>query len=128
MNIEAKIKKIDWVKYSGPEYYNPENLIEALLHLITYDKSKAKNGLDNKVLYSLGNNHAGTYYPAILEAADLIIEMEKKSESKSVRNCAYAILNDLYYCEPELGTYQEHSYEQILNFVRVKLDDYKDKT
>nr|WP_315484342.1 hypothetical protein [uncultured Undibacterium sp.] len=128
MTIEEKIKSVDWKQYQGPEYYNPEELVQALLQLSAYDESKAKYGLDNKVLFAVGNNHAGTYYPAILEAAGIIIEMEKHSSLESVRKCAYAILNDLYYFEPELGSYDNHSAEDILKFVKLELNEYADET
>lgn len=128
MTIEERIRSVDWNQYQGPEYYNPEELVLALLQLSVFDESQSKYGLDNKVLCAVGNSHAGTYYPAMLEAADLIIEMEKRSELKCVRRCAYAILNDLYYFEPELGSYSNHGAEHILNFVRSRLGEYADET
>lgn len=127
MSIEEKIKSVDWRQYRGPEYYDPDKLVQALLQLSVFDESNAKNDLDNKVLFAVGNNHAGTYYPAILEAADLIIEMEKYSSLESVRKCANAILSNLYYFEPELGTYDKHSAEDIFKFVKSKFSEYADK-
>lgn len=127
MTIEERIKSVEWRQYLGPEYYNPEELVQALLQLSVFDESNTTHGLDNKVLFAVGNNHAGTYYPAILEAADLIIEMEKHSSLESVRKCANAILNNLYYFEPELGTYSKHRAEEILKFVKLKLNEYADE-
>ena len=43
INIEEKIKNTDWSQYSGPEYYSPEELVEALNHLARHDESKAKH-------------------------------------------------------------------------------------
>ena len=125
-SIENKIKSVNWDKYSGPEYYAPNRLIESLISLSKFDESQAKNGLDNEVLFSVGNNHAGTYYPAILDAADLLIELERSSEIEATRKCAYVILNDLYYFGPELGSYDNHTYEQIESFVKKKLKYYAD--
>ncbi len=128
MSIDNSIKEVDWSSYEGPEDYNPEELIEALLHLNAYDESNAKNGLDNKVLFAVGNNHRGTYYPAILGAADLLIKIESSSTSKQARKCAYAILNDLYYFEPEVGSFSNRSFEEIAKFVENKLRPYSDET
>ena len=125
--IEDKIHAIDWGEFSGPEYYSSEELIDALIHLNQYDESKAKLDLDNKVLFAVGNNHAGTYYPAILKAADIIIEIEQTSENEQARQCASVILNGLYYFSPELGDYNKHSYEEIETFVKKKLLSYLDQ-
>jgi hypothetical protein len=128
MDIIDKIKNVDWASYKGPDYYDPDELLEALLHLYEYNESKAKNGLDNKVLFTIGNNHAGTYYPAIIEAADLLIEIEKSAKSEDARKCANGILNNLYYFEPELGGYIGHSCEELAIFVEKKLRVYRDET
>lgn len=125
--FEEKVKRIDWQKYVGPEYYAPNKLIDALIDLNEFDESNARHGLDNKVLFAVGNNHAGTYYPAILEAADLLVEIYEHSDSEDARKCAYAILSDLYYFCPELGTYNKHSYEEIEQFVKDKLKPYADE-
>ena len=126
LDIKEKIISVDWLKYSGPEYYDPEEMVESLIHLSSHNESRARHGLDHKVLSAVGNNHAGTYYPAILEAADLLIEMEQSSELEKVRKCAYCILNNLYYFQPDVSNYKDHSYEHILSFVREKLSDYSD--
>ncbi|MEJ2610210.1 MAG: hypothetical protein P8179_09010 [Candidatus Thiodiazotropha sp.] len=72
--IKERIKGVNLSEYLGPEYYSPDRLIESLVELSKYDTNNAKYGLDNKVLFALGNNHAGTYYPTILGATDIIIE------------------------------------------------------
>lgn len=126
--IEKKIQSIDWGKYWGSKYYDPVELLESLEHLNKFDESKAKHGLDNKVLFALGNNHAGTYYPAILEAAEILIEIEQTSEIEAVRNCAYAILNALCYFAPEVGDYIGHTCAQLEAFVQEKLGAYADST
>jgi len=126
--MEEKIRAVNWDKYNGPEFYDQESVIESLIHLSKNDVSMAPEGLDNKVHSALGNNHAGTYYPAILEAADLLIEIEMKSNSKRVRKCAYAILNNLYYFRAEVGSYTGHSIEEVEAFVHNKLAPYADPT
>ena len=125
--IEERIRLVRWEQYAGPEYFRPGDLVEALIDLAMFDQSRARHGLDNKVLFAVGNNHAGTYYPAILEAADILIEIEQKSEVPASRKCARAILNDLYYFSPEVGTYTGHSAEHIESFVRGRLKIYADE-
>lgn len=122
--IEQKIRLVQWEQYAGPEYYRPGDLVEALVDLANFEQSRADHGLENKVLFAVGNNHAGTHYPAILEAADILIEIEQKSKAPESRECARAILTDLYYFCAEVGTYSGHSAEQIESFVRGKLESY----
>ncbi len=126
-HIESRIRNTDWSEYLGPEYFSPDELIESLIDLNNYDTVNAEHGLDNKVLFAVGNNHAGTYYPAILSAVDIIIEIERSSDIEPARKCANAILNDLYYFQPELGSYNKHSYEQIEKIIKEKLEPYSDE-
>jgi len=93
--IEQRIRSVRWEQYAGPDYYRPGDLVEALIDLANFDQSRARHGLENKVLFAVGNNHAGTYYPAILEAADILIEIEQKSEVSESRKCARPVLTDL---------------------------------
>jgi len=125
--IEERIRSVRWEQYAGPEFYRPGHLVEALIDLANFDQSRARHGLENKVLFAVGNNHAGTYYPAILEAADILIEIEQKCEVPELRKCARAILNDLYYFSADVGTYTGHSAEQIESFVRGRLEPYADE-
>jgi hypothetical protein len=125
--IEERIRSVRWEQYAGPEYYRPGELVEALIDLANFDQSRARHGLENKVLFAVGNNHAGTYYPAILEAADIIIAIEQESGVPESRNCAREILTDLYYFSAEVGAYAGHSAEQIENFVRSRLESYADE-
>jgi hypothetical protein len=127
ISIEERIRSVRWEEYAGPEYYRPGELVEALIDLANFDQSRARHGLENKVLFAVGNNHAGTYYPAILEAADILIEIEQESGVPKSRKCAREILTDLYYFSAEVGTYTGHSAEQIESFVRSKLESYADE-
>ncbi len=128
IDLEEKVFGVDWSKYKGSEYYRPAEVVESLIHLIRNDTSKARHGLDNKVLFAVGNNHAGTFYPAILEVADILIKIEQEASIEAVRKCAYAILNDLYYFEADVENYSAHTREEIESFVQSKLANYADKT
>ena len=125
--IEERIRSVRWEQYDGPEDYRPGDLVEALIDLANFDQSRARQGLESRVLFAVGNDHAGTYYPAILEAADILIEIEQKSEVPESRKCARAVLNTLYYFTADVGTHVGHSVEQIESFVRGRLETYADE-
>lgn len=127
MTIDKKIVTIDWLKYTGPEYYNPTNLVQSLIDINNLHNEENITDLGDRILSSLGNNHSGTYYPAILEAAGILIEIAEKHLEVSVRTFVQAVLNDLYYFQPELGTYIGHSKEEIKLFVESTLFKYSDE-
>ena len=83
-SFEQKVRNIDWAKYLAPEYDDPnkmdfdsDELAEALIELSQINESDLTTGFLSKVRFAVGNDHRGTYYPAALEAIDLIIEIEK---------------------------------------------------
>ena len=133
--FEEKVRSIDWTKYLEPEYYNPEKMdyrpdrtIKALIQLNRFDADDSKvgfgSGIISEVLFAIGNDHRGTYYPAALEAIDLIIEIEKHSESEAARKCAFDTLGDLYYFQLELGSNDKQLFEAIENTIKEKLLPY----
>ena len=133
MNIESIkncIQSTDWEKYDGPEYYKPNEVAPALLSLLTLQESAYANDVGDRVLNALGNNHAGTYYPAILSALDIIISVEREAPDSVRKICAKAILNDLscFEPEPDLGNYKSHSLADILKIAQRKLEPYSEWT
>lgn len=126
--IEEKIRAVRWEKYTGPEFYRPGRLVQALVDLAMFDESRTCHDLANEVLFAVGNNHSGTYYPAVLEAVDILTEIERTSDVTEARSCARAILNDLYYFGAEVGTYTGHSPKQIESFVRQRLEPYANES
>lgn len=133
MNIESIkncIQNIDWEKYDGPEYYESHEVAPALFSLLLLEKSVHANDVGDKILDALGNNHAGTYYPAILSALDIIISIEKEAPDSARKICAKAILNDLscFEPEPDLRNYKSHSLADILKIAQSKLEPYSDWT
>lgn len=133
-SFKEKVNSIDWTKYLGPEYHDPEKmdffpdeLPNILIRLSRYDESEDGNAFHSEMLFAFGNNHRGTYYPAALEAIDLIIEIQKYSESKAARNCATCMLNDLYYFQLEMNNKDEQLYEATENIIKEKLRPYSDE-
>lgn len=135
-SFEEKVRRLNWTKYLKPEYcnpeemdYSPEKLIKVLVQLSQYDGLNYESviGIGSEVRFAIGNDHRGTYYPAALEAIDLIIEIEKHSDLEAARNCATAILNDLYYFRLELGSNDERLYDSIESIIRKKLQSYSDE-
>ena len=136
-SFEEKVRSIDWTKYLEPEYYDPEKMyynperpVKALIYLSRCDSLEDESsdpGLGGEIRYAIGNDHRGTYYPAALEAIDLIIEVLEHSKLEAARKCAAGVLNDLYYFQLELGSNDEQLYDALENIIREKLRPYSDE-
>ncbi len=102
---------VDWKKYNGPTYYDPEKLAKTLKRLAsialadTYASSGeegiaqnrlANSALCNDLLFAVGNNHAGVYYPAAIEAIDFIIQVAINGNNGISRGSAIDVLIDLF--------------------------------
>ena len=123
LGIEEKIILVNWDSYEGPEYYEPERAKNSLLSLVSLDNEIENTKTYNNVLFGIGNNHAGTYYPAAREAVKIICEIATKSECEISKNCALEILVDLYCSfEPELGSYSSISSEQLESLIFQEIE------
>lgn len=120
--ILHQINSTNWNEYDGPEYYNAGEIISVLTDLANVKTEKRNNRLYNDVLFAVGNNHSGTYYPVVLKALPVIMKIAEASSSEVSRNCTLKIISDLYCCfDPELGTYNKITVEELRSFVRTTI-------
>lgn len=117
--FETRVREIDWSVYLGPELYKPEAIPKALLGLKRLNDSKNAELVYNQTLGAIGNNHRGTYYPAVLAALEFVSEISKDQTARQAAKVAEEILIDLADSfSPELGGYSAHTEQQIEQFVR----------
>ena len=127
-NLRNEIESIEWSRYDGPETYDSSTVASSLISLLELEDSSQANDVGDRLICAIGNNHAGTYYPAVLEALDIIIKIEKYTSSKACKTCALSILNDLYYFEPDVTGFNEVTAEELKAFVNEKLETYSDES
>jgi hypothetical protein len=106
MELSALLRQIDssaWGQYAQPEWNDPRSVAAALAHAATAVDAASCASAYDRVLYALGNNHAGTYYPVVLAALP-VFESLLNSQSLWAQRCALCILDDLFasFC-PEPG-------------------------
>ncbi|WP_422378436.1 hypothetical protein [Roseibium sp.] len=99
--LEKSILETDWSRFDGPEEYNPDEVAPALLDLLHLQHEGQADRIQSMVLFAVGNNHRGTYYPALAIAIDFIIEIERQAASRVGKNSAREILYDLKCFEPD---------------------------
>jgi hypothetical protein len=119
MDVEqfiSEVKAMDWRGFSGTAYYKPDEVTAALLSLACADEESTAGiykieGLESDlllnakiksdVMYAIGNDHSGAYYPAVRGALPFIVQVALNGNHCVARNCAINILIDLYYFEPD---------------------------
>lgn len=118
-DLENRIQEVDWRVFAGPDHYQPDAVAPALLRLLNIQKRTRFWNVYNLVIGVVGNNHAGTYYPAIIEAIHFIGEISLSEENALAAEVAAEILIDFResFCA-EVGTYSVHSKAEIESLVR----------
>lgn len=119
--FERRVKETDWEQYVGPEHYYPDRVPTVLIALSKLDKTDKDDRLYNNVLFAIGNNHAGTYYPAILGALTFIEEIAACETRPFASRLANEILLDLLgpFC-PDTDGYTKHSPTEIERYVHSR--------
>ena len=117
-SLYAEIEAVDWGAFVCPESYIPEIVPAALMSLVSLENAAEKEKVYNSFLTSLGNNHAGTYYPAMQAAIPFIITVVNTG-SDVAKSCALMILIDLYTSfTPEIGNSAALSANELEKNVR----------
>lgn len=144
-----EIAAVDWDKYNGSIYYNPDKVASALTSLALVQEESSEGiytiegteppvlllnaKIENDLLYTVGNNHSGSYYPVVQKALPFIIQIALNGNHEVARNCAINALIELYYFSPEndsteLSRFVKETIEKTIrenkeNFTKFS-DDY----
>ncbi|MCR1795759.1 MULTISPECIES: hypothetical protein [unclassified Leptospira] len=114
------LKEINWDGFKCPDGYNstePPFYIEKLLKI---EIESEKWTIYNSVIYSIGNNHAGSYYLPIEKALPFIFQIAFEGQSELARNCSLEILTDILCSfSAELVDGDEADCENLDNRVRM---------
>jgi hypothetical protein len=121
--LEKEINEINWSEYNGPVYYDPKKVSGNLVELIHLKDEDQNLNVYNKVLYSIGNNHCGSYYKAIFMALKYIILTAIEGNSETARNCSLNLLTDLYISfYPDANEYTSKlERDKLYNFVQNEI-------
>jgi hypothetical protein len=123
-----KVKKTDWRQYKGPKDYAYKKVYPAFEDLVLMRDEKNKWKVSSDLKYAVGNDHGAKYFPAVLSALPLLIDLLIHSEREPVRNCALEVLSDwVSFFEPELGNYTAIQADELARFVSHAIRDYSEK-
>ncbi|MEW9554547.1 hypothetical protein [Nonomuraea sp. NPDC050783] len=92
---------VDWAAIPGPKWYSPQCVVEAFRALMrTTWADKDRGGGIRSVV---GNDHAGTLYPAAVAGTDVLLHVISTCPG-APRNTALCVLLDWWGCfQPEPG-------------------------
>lgn len=97
------LNSIAWGSKSQPEWNKSDAVPRAICGLDAASSDDEMNRTYHAFLYSVGNNHAGTYYPVVLDTLPFLEQM-LHSKSAWTRSAVVDILVDLAGAfEPEPG-------------------------
>ena len=66
---------VDWLSFEQPSWNREESVPQALRTVAEASSEDEGSGAYHRLLYALGNNHAGTYYPVVLPALPFMIRL-----------------------------------------------------
>lgn len=97
------LNSVAWESKAQPEWNGPDAVPRAIRKLVAASSDEEMNRSYHEFLYSVGNNHAGTYYPVVLDTVPFLAQM-LHSNGAWTRNVVLDILVDLAGSfEPERG-------------------------
>lgn len=100
------IKNVDWTSFAQPPWNRGDEVAKALnLLLEAYDRDSMEKSY-HRVLYAVGNNHAGTYYPVVLAVIPFLFRIAQAG-TRWAQIGAIEILTDWstsFAAEPEFRT------------------------
>ncbi len=98
-----QIETVSWSAYAQPEWNKPHSVPSALSKLFDASDAASCSTAYEGLLYAIGNNHAGTYYPVLL-AVMPFLEQAVMDESLWPQRAALSVLDDLFASfRPEPG-------------------------
>jgi len=99
--------------------------------LCNTNKTDDKTVIYNNFLFSIGNNHAGTYYPVIISVLPVLFQKIETSSNSHFLETAFEILIDIFFFELELDTSEKERFllenkvrDMIYNF-SITNEDFK---
>lgn len=102
-NFVARLKAVDWEGFQRPPHDRSAHLPKSIESLAKLSDPKESQQTYDRVLHDVGNNHAGTLYPAAVAAVDFIAEVALEGPTSQARQCAAEILIDMNIFDAEPG-------------------------
>ena len=104
------VDAVDWAAFPGTEWYRPTKVAPALRALAAATDQTAARDAGSRVLFAIGNDHAGSLYTAAVPALPFVVEVALHGARWS-RWGALEVLIDAHVFAPDVGC-EEVRYEE----------------
>lgn len=111
------IDSVDWGSFKGPPDYRPLTVGDALGAIVAVVGEQDSQEAYDRMLFAIGNHHAGTLYPAAVGAVPALVAMAR-SQSVWTRFTALEILTDAVHFEGEPGFEMDSSGKNVKKALR----------
>lgn len=101
LGVEAG--EIAWERFDGPEEYRPSSVLPALEAMASARTGNEAQAAYHAVLFAVGNNHGGTFYPAVVAALPLVLEMTRSGRPWTRFAAVEVAIECVTSFEPEPG-------------------------
>jgi len=102
-----ELQRVSWGSFAQPDWNESDTVPQALLSVANASSNGEAASAYDKMLYALGNNHAGTYYPFVVPTLAFLAQIVAQCGSFA-REAALDVLVDL------LGAFHpEPGYEWV---------------
>lgn len=102
-----RIQAIEWASFAQPEGNKPHTVVNSIAKVMAATDAASCSSAYDSLLCSVGNNHAGTYYPVLLATMPILQEILLDGRPWSQR-AVLCLLDDLY-----ASFHAEPGYEKI---------------
>ncbi len=107
------VDAVDWAGYRGTEWYKPSEVPPALRALAAATDEATAHDAYNRVLFAIGNNHAGTLYTAAAAALPFVVAIAIQG-ARWPRWGALEVLIDAHAFAPDLGCEEVMYAERVM--------------
>lgn len=87
--------------YPQPEWNGPDSVSAALGDVMQAHDEKSSSSAYNRLLYALGNNHAGTYFPVVLAVMPALEEILRSGKPWPQHTVLEALIDLLTSFQPD---------------------------
>jgi hypothetical protein len=94
---------VTWSAFAQPDWNIPDEVPRSLRALAASDSRQTADAAYHRLLYSVGNNHAGTYYPVIVPVLPFLGQILTEGNDWARLATLDVLIDLLISFEPEAG-------------------------
>jgi hypothetical protein len=111
-NVLSRLDATPWREFAQPEWNQPDSIAKALVKVVEAESAASCSAAYDSLLYAVGNNHAGTYYPVLL-AIMPVLESILSENAHWPQRAVLSALDDLFASFQPEPSHEQFSHPQL---------------